>query len=225
MKALVLRDFDLQKSMIAFWSCYSLFFFLPALVFADWRPSLAFAVTLVSIVVGLLAVVSGSKAEPSSPELLVASFPVNRRQIADAKFLWMFLAAAFGFATSLAWGLFLRLIGLQIEFEGFGWLVPIRILAGLGLLSWLVALYMRLGPDFMRVVMVASLTVMVLLQIGLMVLVGGRSSNLSRVIRTVLAWYADLPLTGRNLALLGLGLLVGTSSWLATRRIIERKEY
>lgn len=225
MKALLLRDFDLQKPWIAFWSTYSLFFFLPALLIADWRPSLAFAVSLVSIVVGLLAGVSGSKAEPASPELLLASFPVSRRQIADAKFLWVLLSAAFGFATSLVWGLLLRLFGLPIDFEGFDWLVPVRILAGLGLFSWLIALYLRLGQDFTRILMVAALSVAVLLQVGLRVLLDDRSSKLSRAFRELMAWYARLPLIGRDLAILGVGILVGVVSWLMARRAMERKEY
>jgi len=225
MKALLLRDIELRKGWLFFWGTYSLLFFLPSLAFGDWRPSMPLVLVLAPVVVGLIWVVGGAKVEASTPDSLIASFPVPRVALADAKFLQMLLAAAYAFITTLACGAVLSALGLPIEFEGLDWLVAPRIVAGLGLGSWLLPLFIRFGQDFARIFMVAGISVMVVLQLGLALLLGSREGPMALALGSAREWYGALPLVGRNLALAGAGLAVGMVSWLVSRRIAERKEY
>ncbi|MDP3177409.1 MAG: ABC-2 transporter permease [Spirochaetaceae bacterium] len=225
MKALLLRDIELRKSWLFFWGTYSLFFFMPSLVLSDWRPSMPFVLVLAPVAVGLIWVVGGAKVEVSTPDSLIASFPLPRVAFADAKFLQMVMAAAYAFLTTLVCGALLLALGLPIEFAGLDWLVALRIVAGLGLGSWFLPLFIRFGQDFARIFMIAGLSVMVVLQLGLALFLGSREGPIALAFRSAREWYAALPLVGRNLVLAGAGLAVALASWLASRRIAERKEY
>jgi predicted outer membrane lipoprotein len=105
MLALLAKDLRNQRWLLAFWGLYGHFFYLPALFQEDWSPKLSFVLVLVPVLAGSsLFIIGSTQQDGPGTELLVASFPVTRRKLADAKFLGMLLAAAYGLGTSLTLG-------------------------------------------------------------------------------------------------------------------------
>ncbi len=225
MLKLVAKDLRAQRGLMLFWGLYSLCFYAPALFLEDWSPSLGFVLVLIPVVVGLLFVIGAAKAENAGAELLVASFPVSRRMLADVKFVGMALAAAYGFATSLAFGLLFGAATARIGLGGLDWLILPRIVAGLGLLSWLIPLYLRYGSDFIRKFAVIGLATAVAAQGVLAILVGRRDGAFAEAFGELARAYRSRPPEARSLAFAAAGLGVGLVSWIAARRIMARKEF
>ncbi len=225
MLKLVVKDIRAQKWLMLFWGIYSLFFYVPALFIEDWAPKASFILVVIPVVVGTLFVLGGAKTETANVELLVASFPISRRMMADAKFVGMALAAAYGFVTSLAFGLAFSAATSRIDFGGLDWLVLPRILAALGLLSWIIPLYLKHGADFMRKFAVVGLAAAVAVQLVLMLLLQANASAFAHAFRALRDWYRSYPVAARSLAFAAAGLATGAVSWLASRRVMSRKEF
>jgi hypothetical protein len=225
MLKLVVKDVRAQKGLMLFWGIYSLCFYLPSLFIEDWAPGVSLILVVIPVVVGALFVLGGAKSETANVELLVASFPISRRMMADAKYVGMGLAAAYGFVTSLAFGLAFRVATPRINFGGLDWLILPRILAALGLLSWIIPLYLKHGPDFIRKFAVVGLAAAVALQLILMLLLQTNASSFTQAFRSFLGWYRSFPAAARSLTFAAAGLASGAASWLASRRIMSRKEF
>lgn len=219
MKALFVRDMVTQRWVILLASVYSLFFFG---IFAVAGESFGSTVYVISAVISGMIISLGSfKADKNNTLVLMLSLPETKTDVVNEKFLLLGVSTAFGLVAAGFFGLLLRSAGVSGT-----WITPLdfmRAVAGAGLLSAMIPVYLRFGEKAVRVVMVAILVVGVLLQLVLALVLALSPSSFTDVIDRAVEWYTRTPVLRRNLWWLAAG--VGTlavsytiSAWFYPRR-------
>jgi len=226
MKTLLLKDVLGQKPNLILGALYSLIFFVGFGLVGD-SPASSFVYVFSSVAVGYTLLLGSFKLDVNDTPRFLFSLPISRQTAVNEKFVFLCLGTLYG----LFWAI---LFGLILSLPSIGWATGIinpldmlRIFAGMGILSFFIPLYFRVGHMIIRYVLIIGIGLLVVGQIVAMLVISfrDRGSGSIAFLDFIFGWMTgksgSLSRTG-IMAMIGAG--IGTVSYLASRLIWERRD-
>jgi len=220
MKTLLVKDLLTQRWTVVLAGVYSLFFF--GLFAAVREPAGSLVYVASGLASGLIITFGSFKADRNGTMVMMLSLPSTKRDVVNEKFALLGLTCAYGLTFAGLFGVALRLLGLETT-----WITPldpVRVIAGAGLLSGAIPVYLRFGHRAAKALLVVALALGVAAQIGLAIAFSIVPGSIGTMIDAVLAWYVRTPIVARNLYWLIAGVAVLAVSYLGSMIFYPRRD-
>lgn len=226
MKALLMKDALAQKPNLVLGALYSLIFFVAFGLLND-GPNSSFVYVFSGVAVGYTILLGSFKLDVNDTPRFMFSMPISRATAVNEKFLLLLLGTIYGTAAAVVFGAILALPAVGWSSGAITGFDLLRIVAGMGLLSFFIPLYFRVGHMIIRYALIIGLGILVAGQIFGMIVLSFRDvpGEAIPVLDFIFGWMTGEAGNPSRTALLAvIGITVGAVSYGASHLIWSRRD-